>query len=119
MKTEEIAKRLVAHCREAKWEAAQRELFAADAVNIEPKATPMSPKETKGLPAIIEKGKKFDSMVEKLHSIKVSDPVIGGNAFACSMEMDITVKGQGRMTMSEVCVYEVKDGKIVSEQFHV
>jgi limonene-1,2-epoxide hydrolase len=31
--------------------------------------------------------------------------------------MDLTMKGQGRMQMSEVCVYEVKDDKIVSEQF--
>jgi hypothetical protein len=28
------------------------------------------------------------------------------------------MKGQGRMQMAELCVYEVKDGKIVSEQFH-
>jgi hypothetical protein len=40
MKTEEVARRLVALCREAKWEAAQKELYAADAVSIEPDRTP-------------------------------------------------------------------------------
>jgi hypothetical protein len=32
--------------------------------------------------------------------------------------MDVTMKGQGRMQMTELCVYVVKDGKIVSEQFY-
>jgi hypothetical protein len=27
------------------------------------------------------------------------------------------MKGQGRMNMGELCVYRVKDGKIVSEEF--
>lgn len=117
MKTEEIARRLVELCRQEKWEAAQKELFAANAVSIEPHETPAFPRETKGLPAILEKGKKFVAMVEKTHSLKVSEPIVAGNAFACTMEMDITMKGQGRMQMGELCVYEVKDGKIVSERF--
>jgi limonene-1,2-epoxide hydrolase len=33
------------------------------------------------------------------------------------MVLDATIKGMGRMTLEEVCVYEVKDGKIVVEQF--
>lgn len=119
MKTEEIAKRLVALCREAKWETAQKELFAADAVSIEPQATPAFQKETRGLPAILEKGKKFEAMVEKLHAIHVTEPVVAANSFACVMQIDTTMKGQGRMNMSELCVYDVKDGKIVSEQFHL
>ncbi|ACB76313.1 SnoaL-like domain-containing protein [Opitutus terrae] len=119
MTTQEIAQRLVALCREAKWETAQRELFADDAVSLEPYATPAFEKETRGLPAIIEKGHKFDAMIEKMHRLEVSDPLVATNAFACTMRMDVTMKGQGRMDMAELCVYNVKDGKIVSEQFHV
>jgi len=119
MKTEEIAKRLVALCKEAKWEAAQRELFADDAVSIEPSAGNGFEKETRGLPAIIEKGHKFEGMVEKMHSISVSDPILTENSFACKMTMDVTMKGQGRMNMAEICVYTVKDGKINSEQFYM
>lgn len=33
------------------------------------------------------------------------------------MTMDITMKGMGRFTMEEICVYEVNDGKIVREDF--
>lgn len=115
--TENIARRLVALCRDAKWETAQRELFSQDAVSIEPQPGPMFDQETRGLEAIVEKGKKFDAMIEKLHSLKVSDPLVGPSSFACTMNLDITMKGQGRMQMGELCVYEVKDGKIVAERF--
>lgn len=117
MTTQQIADRLVALCREQKWEQAQQELFAADAVSVEPYATPEFSQETKGLPAIVEKGKKFASMVEKVHSHAVTDPLVAGESFACVMRMDVVMKGQGRMNMAELCVYRVKDGKVISEQF--
>jgi len=119
MKTKEIAEKLVTHCRKAKWSEAQTELYAAEAVSIEPYATPAFAKETKGLPAILEKGRKFDAMLETMHSITVSDPLAADSSFAITMTLDVTMKGQPRMKMSELCVYLVKDGKIVSEQFHV
>ncbi|HEX2861348.1 MAG TPA: SnoaL-like domain-containing protein [Lacunisphaera sp.] len=119
MKTQEIANRLVSLCREAKWEAAQKELFADNAVSIEPMATPAFAKETTGLNAIFEKGRQFGAMVEKMHSLTVSEPLVAASSFACTMSMDVTMKGQPRMQMSELCVYEVKGGKIVSEQFHL
>jgi hypothetical protein len=117
MTTAQIAQRLVALCREQKWEPAQRELYADDAVSIEPYDSPMSAKETKGLAGIIEKGRRFSAMVETMHSLKISEPIVASNTFACTMHLDVTFKGQPRMQMGEVCVYQVKDGKIVSEQF--
>jgi hypothetical protein len=119
MTTKEIADRLVTLCRKAAWKPAQTELYAANAVSIEPTDTPMFPRETKGLPAIIEKGEKFDGMIEKMHSLTVSEPTVAGSSFACTMAMDVTMKGQGRMNMSELCVYDIKDGKIVREEFHM
>src|SRR5688572_879445 len=119
MTTKEIAERLVKHCRTADYETAQKELYAENAVSIEPYATPEFEKETRGLAAIVEKGKKFSAMVKEMHSNEVSDPLVADNSFACTMRMDLTMKGQGRMKMAELCVYEVKEGKIVSEQFHL
>jgi hypothetical protein len=118
MTTKEIADKLVAYCRQGKFEEAQRELFSGDAVSMEPEDTPMAPKETKGLPAIIEKGRRFASALETVHSMKVSDPLLAGSSFACTMSLDATMKGQGRTTISELCIYVVAGGKIVSEQFH-
>ena len=118
MNTSEIAARLVSLCREGKWEDAQTELYAADAISIEAEASPVFAKETKGLTAIIEKGNQFNRIVEELHSLVVSDPLVAGDSFTITMTMDAKMKGQDRMVMPEICVYEVKDGKIISEQFH-
>ena len=44
-------------------------------------------------------------------------PVIAGNHFAVAAVIDATMKGAPRSAMTEIAVYEVKDGKIVKEQF--
>ncbi len=119
MNTKEIASRLVILCRQGDFETAQTELFSADAVSIEPCASSGFEKETKGLSAILEKGRKFGEMLEVTHALEVSEPIVAGQSFACTMRLDATMKGQGRMDMTELCVYDVKDGKIISEQFHV
>ena len=56
-------------------------------------------------------------MVENFHGGEVSDPVVTGNWFALTMTLDATFKGRGRTKMEEVCVYQVRNGKIVKEQF--
>jgi hypothetical protein len=117
MTTKEVATRLHALSSEGKFETAQKELFSRDAVSIEPEASAGFEKETKGLPAIIEKGHQFEKMVEAVYGIKVSEPLVVGNVFALSLDMDVTMKGRGRSNMSELCVYKVKDGKIISEEF--
>lgn len=117
MTTQQIADRLVQLCRKGDFEKAQKELFAEEAVSIEPQASPGFEKETKGLHAILEKGKQFGASVEEVHSSRISDPIVAANAIALSLNMDVTMKGSGRTTMSEICVYEVKDGKIISEHF--
>ncbi len=117
MTTNQIAERLVELCRQGQFETAQKELFANDAVSIEPYATPAFEKETKGLDAILEKGEKWNSMVQEMHSLTVSDPLVASNSFACTMRMDVTMKEGGQMDMTELCVYNVKDDKVVSEEF--
>ena len=117
MTTKEIATRLAELCRTGEFEKAQKELFADDAVSIEPMATPEFDKETRGLDAIIKKGEKFDAMVDTTHGIEISEPLVASNSIAFILKMGVTMKGKGRMDMSELCVYKVKDGKIISEEF--
>lgn len=117
MSTQQIATRLADLVGKGQFEAAQRELFAEDAVSIEPEASGQFAKETKGLHAIIDKGHQWESMVEKIHSCSASMPLVAGNAIAMTLSMDLTMKGKGRMQLAEICAYEVKDGKIASEQF--
>jgi len=117
MSTKEIAGRLVELCRQGDFEKAQKELYARDAISVEPHSTPDFQQETKGLDAILEKGKKWASMVEAYHDMKVSEPLLADNSFAVTIFMSVTMKGRDRMDMTELCVYQVKDGKIVSESF--
>lgn len=118
MSIEAIAKRLVELCRQGQFERAQNELYAKDAQSIEPSGQPDGALgSVKGLDAIKEKGKQFQARTEAMHSLSVSDPIIAGNWFTLSMTMDITMKEFGRMTMAEICVYHVRDGKVDKEQF--
>jgi len=116
MTTQEVANRLVELCRQGQIENAQTELFAHDATSTEANSM-MGEKVVTGLDAIKEKGKHFMSMVEEFHGSTISDPIVGGNAFSISWDMDATMKGRGRSSMAEICTYTVKDGKITSEQF--
>ncbi len=117
MSTKEIAKKLKKLCEQGDFETAQKELFANDAVSIEPMASEAFAKEVHGLDAILKKGKKWEEMVTKTHALEVSEPIVAGNTFALTMRMDVTMKNGKREDMTELCVYNVKDGKIVSEQF--
>jgi hypothetical protein len=117
MTMQQIADRLVEHCKAADWAKAHKDLYASDAVSIEPYATPAFEKEVKGLDAITQKGKDFDAMVESLHGVGTSTPLVTGSTIAFILDMDVTMKGRPRERMAELCVYTVKDGKIVSEQF--
>jgi ketosteroid isomerase-like protein len=117
MSAKEIAKKLKKLCEQGQFETAQKELFAKDAISIEPMASEAFEKETHGLDAILKKGKKWTDMVAENHSLEISDPMIAGNTFALTMRMDVTMKDRKRMDMTELCVYHVKDGKIISEQF--
>ena len=116
MTVKEIADRLTELCRQGKYDTAQKELYSKDAESYEPAGSP-GLQTAKGLDAIIEKGHQFQSMVEAVHSSTVSDPVIAGDTFAVAAILDLTMKGAGRVNMEELAVYEVKDGKVVREQF--
>jgi hypothetical protein len=118
MNTEQIAKRLVELCREGKYEQAQKELYSNDAVSIEMQGMQTGDMgNAQGLDAILEKGRKFQEQLEAVHGGSVSDPVVAGNWFSCSMVIDATMKSRGRTEMKEICVYHVRGGKVASEQF--
>ena len=117
MTTQQIAKKLVDLCRKGDWKTAHNELFAKDAVSIEQHDSPGFAKETRGIDAIRKKGEQWEQMVDEVHGLKVSEPLVAGNSFTVLMDMDMTMKDRGRQNMSEVCVYETKDDKIISERF--
>jgi hypothetical protein len=110
-------RRLVSLCREGKFNEAQNELFAPDARSIEMEGMSGDLGTVQGMEAIREKGRKFDASLTAVHSITCGDPLIAGSFFAVRMDLDATYKEGGRRAMSELCVYEVVNDKIVREQF--
>lgn len=116
MKTNEIAHRLVELCRKGDFSKPYDELFADNARAIEPEGA-NSPTLVEGLDNLRKKNQEFSESLEEVHGIEVSDPLVADNFFSISLMMDCSFKGMGRMKMEEICVYEVKNGKIVKEQF--
>lgn len=115
MTTQEIANRLVDLCRRGDYETVYNELFHPDAEAVEPPSSPMPT--VRGVDAIREKGRQFNEMVQEMHDGFVSDPLVAGNYITLTMGMDVTYKSGAREQMDEVVVYEVRDGKIVREQY--
>jgi ketosteroid isomerase-like protein len=115
MSTQEVATRLIELCREGKNLDAINELYSDNIVSKEPKGSQTELVE--GKDAVIAKNQQWFDMVQQIHSINIGDPVIAGNFFACAMDMDVTYKQQGRLAMSEIAVYQVKDGRIVADEF--
>jgi len=115
MTTHDVANKFYELAQQGDWDGIQDQLFSQDAVSIEPDFAPQPRAE--GMEAIKEKGKRFSETIEEVHSGYTNEPIVAGNHFSCTMGMDCTMKDVGRIQIDEVCVYEVKDGKIVKEQF--
>jgi hypothetical protein len=112
----DIANRLFELCHAGQYEQAQDELYSPDALSIEPPQS-QGLQSAKGLDEIKKKGHAFQQMLEAVHRSEVTGPLVAGNHIAIGLILDATLKGMGRQVMEELCMYEVKDGKIVKEQF--
>ncbi len=115
--TAAVAHRLVELCRAGKYEQAQHELYAADAVSIEgdgQKADGITPRHGRDRREESRSGKRTSSRSTAAASANRSSPA---SWFSIVMGIDATYKDMGRVAMNEICVYGVRDGKIVHEQF--
>jgi ketosteroid isomerase-like protein len=116
MTTQEIAVRFNELAQQEKWFDIQDEFFSDDVKSIDPSGSPYFGY-AEGKPAVRKKGEEFVKRITALHRVYTSEPIVTGNHFAVVREKDITVEGHGRIQINEIMLYEVKDGKIVSEQF--
>lgn len=114
--TKEIADQLVSLCREGKVEEAKELLFNGETTSTEPREG-FLPKETRGLTAIRKKAELFISHVEAVYNNVITDPIVAGDYFSIGWETDLQMKGEKRKINSEICLYRVKNGKVISECF--
>lgn len=114
MDTKQLATTFTAMCTEGKFDEAGDRFWSEDVVSRE--AMPGDAATAKGLAAVKKKGEWWAANHE-VHGMKVEGPYVNGDQFVVRFTMDITPKGRDRVTMDEVGVYTVKDGKIVDEAF--
>jgi SnoaL-like domain len=112
----EVAKRFNELAQQEKWFEIQDELFADGVRSVEPAGAKNLPN-AEGKAIVRKKGEAWVSRIEAFHGGHTSEPVIGGNYFAVGRQASITVQGLGRVEINQVMLYEVRDGKIVLEQF--
>lgn len=60
---------------------------------------------------------EFFASVEAWHDGRVINYAVNGDVSFSEWEMDITLKGVGRVKMNQVAVRRWKDGKVVHERF--
>ena len=114
--TQEVAARFNELAQQEKWFEIQDEFFADNVRSIDPPNSPYFGC-AEGKASVRKKGEDFVSRIEAAHRLYTTEPVVAGNHFAVGREKDMTVKGHGRIQINEIMLYEVKDGKIVLEQF--
>jgi len=59
----------------------------------------------------------FRAAIEAMHGSSISEPVVAGNWFSVAMMLDLSFTGRGRTKLEEICIFHVRNGKIVQEQF--
>jgi hypothetical protein len=116
MTTQEVATRFNELAQQEKWFEIQDEFFSDDVRSIEPPTANNLPNAA-GKAAVRKKGEDWVRRVEAFHGGYTTNPVVGGNYFSVGRRAEITVQGLGRIEIDQIMLYEVKDGRIVSEQF--
>lgn len=115
MTTIEVANRLVELVKAQKEVQAMDELYHAEIVSNEPAG---ETRETTGIEMCKNKAKWFNDMFEN-HGVEILGPYPNDDKFAIHYNYDLTAKEGGhRFNMTEVALYQVKDGKIVWEKFY-
>ena len=115
--TQEVANQLVDFCRKGQMLEAITALYSNDVVSVEATPMPDGTREARGLDAIRGKNEWWIAEHE-VNSATVEGPLVSDARFCVRLVYDITNKKSGnRMTMDELAVYQVKDGKIVREEF--
>jgi hypothetical protein len=115
--TQAVADELVAQCRQGKFREAIQNLYSKDVTSLEAAAPPGGSRETNGLEGVLQKAEWWEANHE-VHSSVVEGPLVAGSHFAVTFKLDVTFKPKNqRFLLEEIAVYQVKDGKVVAEQF--
>jgi hypothetical protein len=117
MTTQEIGSRYVELCQQGKSELCLDELYAKNAVSVEAGTPPGADRTSKGIDAIKEKSKGWQS-THTVHSAQVTGPFPNENRFAVRFVFDVTDKPSGkRSIIDEIGLFTIENDKITKEEF--
>lgn len=121
MSMQSLANRFVELCNQGKNFDVMREMYADDIVSVEAAGG-----ETAGKTPVIQKSERWGA-AQTVHGEKVLGPYFAdatnaatssSGQFAVHFSFDVTPKATGqRITLDEVGLYTVENGKITREQF--
>jgi hypothetical protein len=119
MTTQQVADRYYELACENKWIEIQESFHDDNVICLEPEHAAARGIQvvTKGKAALMAKGAANREMIETLHSQYCSAPIVTDGFFSVALKRDVTFKNRPRMQVEEIGVIQVRDGKIVMEQF--
>ena len=106
MTTREVADRFYELAEQGSFDQILTDLYDEGAKSIEP--TNSLWQNVEGIESSRTKAAQWQTMIHEMHGGYTNKPDVAGNYFVCTMGMDVTLKGQPRMKMDEVALYEVK-----------
>jgi ketosteroid isomerase-like protein len=112
--TQEVAQDLVAMLKQGQFDESGEKYWADDVVSLEPMEGDMA--RIEGKAGVRAKGEWWAANHE-VHDVLIEGPYVHGDQFVVRFKMALTPKGGERITMDEVGVYTIKDGKIAEERF--
>jgi hypothetical protein len=116
MTIQQVADRYNKLAQAEKWFEIQDEFFSEDVKSTDPPDSPYFGY-AEGKADVRKKGEEFTKGITGVHHLFTSEPLIAGNYFAVGREVDVTTQKHGRIQINQIMLYEVSDGKIISEQF--
>jgi hypothetical protein len=113
---QQVAARFNELAQAEKWFEIQDELFDDNVRSVEPANSPYLGY-AEGKTGVRKKAEDWVKRITAVHKLSTTKPIVSASHFVVGREMDTTVEGFGRVRIDEIMLYEVKDGKIVLEQF--
>jgi hypothetical protein len=119
MTTQEMANKYYELACQNKYVEIQHEFYDDNVISVEPEHAALKGMQivTKGKPAVTAKGEAFRESRETLHSQSCSEPFVTGDFFSVILKRDITFKNRPRVQLEEIGIFQVKEGKVILEQF--
>lgn len=119
MTTQEIAARYHELASQQKFIEIQDSLYDENVICQEAEKAPSLgiPVFTHGREAVKAKGIARRATMETLHSYSCGEPIVAGEFFSVVLKQEVTFKGRPRISVEEIGVFQVKDGKVIKEQF--